>query len=120
MKYIFAAILAITLMFSTGYARDLPNIMPHLEVTGLIVSYNAKTKDACIINDRIAYQGDIFEVIDDYLGDKIVPGGRVKVGPVTLEIIGITKKGVLVGYTEKETGYTKVKLIPLKSRPKVY
>jgi len=114
MKLLYAAILSLTLLFTTGYARDIPEIMPHLEVTGLVTGDNIK--NATIINDRIAYKGDIFEVDGDKLGAKIVPGGRVKVGPVLVEIGKITTKGVTVHYSEKETSYVETRFIPLKSR----
>jgi len=114
MKLLYAAILSLTLMFTTGYARDIPEIMPHLEVTGLVVG--AKIKNATIINDRIAYEGDIFEIVNDKLADKVVPGGRVKLGPVIVEIGKITSKGVTVYYAEAETQYMETKFIPIKKR----
>jgi len=115
MKFIFATILSLTLMFSTGYARDLPDVMPKLEVTGLVSGL--KVKAAAILNDRIVYEGYIFEVTEDSkLGARVVPGGRVKVGPIIIQVEKITDKGVTVHYLERETGYVETKLIPLKSR----
>jgi hypothetical protein len=107
-------ILSITLLFSTGYARDIPQVMPSLTVTGLVTGL--KIKNATIINDRIAYEGDIFEVDGDKLGAKVWLGGRVKMGPILLQIGKITDKGVTVHYSEKESAYIETKFIPIKTR----
>ncbi len=124
MKTLCAAILSITLMFSTGYARDIPDILPPMEVTGLVTG---AVKSAAILNDRIVRVGDLFEVVDGKLGLKMVRGGRVKIGPNTLTIKKITDKGITVLYIERELvhdmdiiSYKEEKFIPLKSRPKVY
>ena len=132
MKYAWAAIVSICLMFTTGYARDLPDVLPKLEVTALATCKDA-SKVRAIINDRIVKEGDLFEVTaDGKLGAKIVRTKKkkkakkkakfppVKVGDRLLEIGKITKRGVTVHYSERKTSYVETRLIPLKAPSKRY
>lgn len=114
MKLLYATIFSLALLFTNGYARDLPELAPNLEVTGLVVG--DKVKNATIINDRIAYRGDVFEVVDGKLGVKVVISKGVKIGPNTLTIGSITSKGVTVYYAERETSFVETKFIPIKKR----
>lgn len=131
MKYVWGAIVSICLMFTTGYARDIPERMPKLEVTGLATCKDP-SKVRAILNDRIVKKGDIFEVTaDGKLGAKIVrtkknkktakgvKSPRVKSTGRFLEIGKITKQGVIVHYwILKKTRYIESRLIPLKRRVK--
>ena len=136
MKYLWATLIATCLLFSAGYAKDLPDLMPQLEVTGLVISKRSNIKNAAILNNRVVYEGDLFEIVDGKLDAKVVrekPENkrskedkvyRVKVGLVTLLVQKITDKGVTVKYVAHERGMDllveEVKVISLKTRAEVY
>ena len=133
MKYAWVAIVSICLMFTTGYARDLPDLLPKLEVTGIATCKDA-SKVRAILNDRIVKKGDVYEVVDGKLGAKIVvtkkkekksKKAKVVIPPVrlrspTLEIGKITRKGVTVHYSDLSTNYIETVFVPIKKRGKAY
>jgi len=103
MKFIFNALIALSLLGGTAYAGDPPT---KLEITGTVVSHDKRYKNSAIVNDSIWWEGQTLGVRTKeghWLKIKLL---KVEHGKATFEESGIRKQGKKEWHNRAPRRYT--------------